>query len=324
MRRRSIAFLAVLLVARVGGPALLAADNYEVVHGWPILPDGFAFREVSGVGVDSHNHVWVFHRGENPIMVFDGPTGKLLSAFGTVPHAAPGMFAFPGMFKMTHGLTVDAHDNVWLTDAGQHQIFKFNTDGQLLMTLGVKDKPGLDATHFNRPTDIAVAPTGEFYVSDGYGNSRVVKFDKEGKFLFDWGKKGTEPGEFDAPHGITLDNQGRVYVADRGNGRIQVFDGDGKFLRQWRGPQIGRPWAVTFAKDRYLYVVDGGDINPNPPDRARIIKMDLDGKVIEQFGTYGKYDGQFHWPHDVAVAPNGEVYVCDVSLGMRVQKFVRK
>lgn len=309
MRSTYTRFLVTLLAA---GTFAFAADNYQVVHGWPILPDEFAFGQVSGVGVDSHNHVWVFHRGPNPVMAFDGATGKLVAAFGN------------GMFKQTHGLTVDSHDNIWLTDANSHQIFEFNHDGQLLMTKGVKDRPGLDATHFNRPTDIAVAPTGEFFVSDGYGNSRVVKFDSQGKFLFDWGKKGSGPGEFDTPHGITLDNQGRVYVADRGNARIQVFDSDGKFLAQWKGPQIGRPWALHFAHDGFLYVVDGGDLNPEPPDRARILKMDLQGKVIEQFGSYGKYDGQMYWPHHVAVAPNGDVYVGDVSLGMRVQKFVKK
>ena len=158
-------------------PVLFASNvpgAYQVVHGWPELPEGFAFGQVSGVGVDSHNHVFVFHRGDHPIMCFEGATGKLVASWGD------------GMFATPHGLAVDVKDNVWVTDVGHHQVFKFSHDGELLMTLGDKDVPGLDGKHFNRPTDIAVAPDGEFYVSDGYGNSRVVKFSAAGQLLFDW------------------------------------------------------------------------------------------------------------------------------------------
>ena len=282
-----------------------------MVHGWPQLPDGFALGRVSGVGVDSHNHVFVFHRGDRPILCFDAGTGKILASWGD------------GLFTIPHGLTADSRDNVWVTDVGNHQVFEFSHNGELLMTLGAKNVPGLDGNHFNRPTDIAVAPSGEFYVSDGYGNNRVAKFSPQGKFLFDWGTKGAQPGQFDLPHGIALDPQGHVYVADRSNGRVQVFDGDGKFLAQWKGPEIGRPWALTVGPDGCFYVVDGGDMNPKPPDRGRIVKLDLHGKVLDQFGSFGSYDGQFYWAHDVAVARDGAVYVTDVHLGMRVQKFVR-
>ena len=285
---------------------------YQVVHGWPQLPDGFALGQVSGVGVDSHNHVWVFHRGDRPILCFDGDSGRILASWGD------------GMFTTPHGLSVDHRDNVWVTDVGNHQVFKFSHGGELLMTVGAKGVPGLDGTHFNRPTDVVVAPGGEFYVSDGYGNSRVAKFGPDGKFLMDWGSKGDQPGQFDLPHGIALDQQGRIYVADRSNNRVQVFDGNGKFLTLWKGPELGRPWGLTVGHDGYLYVVDGGDLKPKPPDRGRIVKLDLQGKILEQFGSFGSYDGQFYWAHDVAVARSGEVYVSDVHLGMRVQKFVRK
>ncbi len=209
------------------------SDSYHVVHGWPQLPEGFALGQVSGVGVDSHNHVFVFHRGDRPILSFDDGTGKIIASWGD------GMFAFP------HGLTVDRQDNVWVTDTEHHQVFKFTHNGELLMTVGAKDVPGLDGNHFNGPTDVAVTPSGEFYVSDGYGNSRVAKFSNKGEFLFEWGGKGTQTGEFDLPHGIALDAQGRVYVADRSNARIQVFDGNGKFLAQWKSAELGRPWAHT-------------------------------------------------------------------------------
>ena len=228
------------------------------------------------------------------------------------------------MFGRAHGLKVDDQDNVWVTDIGHHQIFKFSHAGLLLMTVGAKDVPGLDGNHFNQPTDVAVTPSAEFYVSDGYGNSRVAKFSKEGGFLFEWGRKGDQPGEFDLPHGIALDSQGRVYVADRTNSRIQVFDGNGKFLHQWKSAELGRPWGLRVSADGYLYVVDGGDMNPKPPDRGRVLKLDLQGNILEKWGSFGSYDGQFYWAHAVGVAKNGDVYVTDVHLGMRVQKFVRR
>ncbi|MBI3694770.1 MAG: hypothetical protein HY238_08025 [Acidobacteria bacterium] len=301
---RKIALLLVLGCFR-------ASAAYQVVHGWPQLPDGFALGQVSGVDVDSHNHVWVFHRGERPILCFDGETGKILASWGD------------GMFVTAHGLNVDSRDNVWVTDVGRHQVFKFSHGGELLMTLGAKGVPGLDGTHFNRPTDVVVSPSGEFYVSDGYGNSRVAKFSADGKFLLDWGSKGDQPGQFDTPHGIALDAQGRVYVADRANGRVQVFDGSGKFLALWKSAELGRPWGMT-VRDGFLWVVDGGDMNPKPPERGRVLKLTPEGKILEQFGSFGSYDGQFYWAHDVAAGRNGDVYVTDVHLGMRVQKFVKK
>ena len=260
--RRYAVVLSLLLAGALLLPHLFSADNspglfapgngqsrdpYQVVHGWPQLPEGFSFGQVSGIGVDSHNHVFVFHRGkQHPLMIFDGATGKLIKSMGE------------GMFTNTHGLKVDEHHNIWLTDNGQHQVFKMSHDGEVLMVLGAKNVPGWDGKHFNRPTDIAIAPNGDFYVSDGYGNNRVAKFDAKGNFLFDWGTKGSGPGQFDLPHGIDLDPQGLVYVADRSNLRIQVFDSNGKFLTQWKSPELGRPWNVRY-KDGFLYVVDGGD-----------------------------------------------------------------
>jgi len=313
MGRVALAVFLLSAAFMVGEPteAVLASGSYQVVHGWPKLPDGFAFGQVSGVGVDSHNHVFVFHRGDHPIMCIDGATGEIIKSWGD------------GVFETPHGLAVDGKDNVWVTDLGLHQVFKFSHDGELLMTLGEKGVPGLDGTHFNKPTDVAITPSGEFYVSDGYENSRVAKFSALGKFLFDWGTKGDQPGEFDLPHGIALDRQGHVYVADRTNSRVQVFDGNGKFLAEWKSAEIGRPWDVAVGPDGIAYVMDGGDMNPKPPDRGRVVKTDLQGKVLDEFGSFGSYDGQFYWGHAVAVAANGDVYVTDVHLGMRVQKFVK-
>jgi peptidylamidoglycolate lyase len=296
---------------------------YRVVHGWPVLPKGFVLGQVSGVGVDSHNQVVVFHRAEHSwhrskvpikapaILSFDGDTGKLTSSWGA------------NMFMMPHGLTIDRHDNIWVTDLGLQQVLKFTRDGKLLMSVGVKGVAGLDGRHFNRPTDLAVAPDGSFYVADGYRNSRVAKFSANGEFLLDWGRKGDQPGEFNTPHGITLDSSGRVYVADRSNARIQVFNADGKFLYLWKSSDLGRPWAVEIGPDDYLYVVDGGDLLHAPPDRAHIMRLDLNGNILDKWSRFGNYDGQIYWGHDVAVSKNLDVYVGDVYHGMRVQKFTR-
>jgi peptidylamidoglycolate lyase len=313
MGRASFAVFLLTVALAVAQPPnpLLASESYQVVHGWPKLPEGFAFGQVSGVGVDSHNHIFVFHRGDHPIMCFDGATGEIVRSWGD------------GMFETPHGLAVDSRDNVWVTDVGLHQVFEFSHEGRLLMTLGEEGVPGLDGHHFNKPTDVAITPSGDFYVSDGYGNSRVAKFSAEGKFLFDWGTKGDRPGEFNLPHGIALDRQGRVYVADRTNSRVQVFDGNGKFLAEWKGAEIGRPWDVAVGADGFVYIMDGGDMNPKPPDRGRVVILDMKGKKVGQFGSFGSYDGQFYWGHAVAVASNGDVYVTDVNVGMRVQKFVK-
>ncbi len=288
------------------------APSYTVVHGWPTLPEGLpALGNVAGVSVDSHNHVFVFHRGARPLLCFDPETGKVLRSWGD------------GMFVQAHGLAVDSDDNVWATDGKSHQVFKFSHDGQLLLTVGVKNTPGVDHEHFNRPTGIRVAPDGNFYVTDGYVNNRVVKFSPAGKFISEWGVKGSAPGEFNTPHAIAIDAEGRVYVADRGNGRIQVFDKDGKFLHQWSGKDLGRPWGLDVGTDGYLYVADGGDLNPQPVpgERDHIVKMDLQGRIVDKWGSFGYYDGQFNWLHVVGIGKKGEVYAGDI-LGQRIQKFV--
>src|SRR4051812_1687655 len=210
-------------------PRAYAEPLREVVQGWPALPEGHVLGLCSGVGVDSHNRVFVFHRrgrqwttpfAKEPIVqttvsIIDGPTGKLLGSWGA------------GQFIMPHGLTIDANDNVWLTDVALQQVFKCSPDGRILLTLGERGKRGADHSHFNFPTDVAVLPDGSFYVSDGYRNTRIVKFSADGRYEFEWGGKGAEPGQFNLPHGVAVDAGGRVYVCDRTNSRLQVFDAKG-------------------------------------------------------------------------------------------------
>jgi peptidylamidoglycolate lyase len=298
-------------------------ERYEVVHGWPELPPGEILGQATGVDVDSKGNVWVFHRagrewsepfptdpiGRPTVWVFDGHSGRLLKSWGA------------GRFIMPHGLTIDRDDNVWLTDVGLQQVFKFSPDGHLLMTLGEARVAGNDATHFDMPTDVAIARDGTFFVSDGYGNSRVLHFEADGKLRKTWGTKGTGPGEFDLPHGIAIDERDRVLVADRSNARVQVFDQSGRFLDQWQGAKLGRPYAAAVGQKNRVFIADGGDQPETPPDRGGVAVVDTDGQLILRFGRFGNYDGQFRLAHDVAVAKDGAVYVVD-AWGQRVQKFV--
>jgi peptidylamidoglycolate lyase len=298
-------------------------ERYAVVHGWPELPPGEILGQATGVDVDSKGNVWVFHRAgrawsepfpiepiDRPtVWVFDGHSGRLLKSWGA------------STFIMPHGLTIDRDDNVWLTDVGLQQVFKFSPDGQRLMTLGEARVAGNDATHFDMPTDVAIARDGTFFVSDGYGNSRVLHFSADGKLRKIWGTKGTGPGEFDLPHGITIDKHDRVLVADRSNARVQVFDQAGRFVNQWQSAELGRPYAAAVGQQNRVFIADGGDQPKSPPDRSGVAVVDADGQLILRLGRFGNQDGQFRLAHDIAVAKDGAVYVVD-AWGQRVQKFV--
>jgi DNA-binding beta-propeller fold protein YncE len=291
--------IAVLLFMSHAQTAKPRTASYHSVPDFPRLPAGWTLGAVSSVATDSKGDVLVFHRGEHPILVFDHD-GKVLRSFGD------------GMFASPHGLRVDPKDNIWVTDNAAHTVTKFNHDGKVLMTLGEKNVAGEDANHFNKPTDIAFAANGDFYVSDGYGNSRVVKFDSDGKFLMTWGNKGTGPGEFNLPHAIRLDAAGRVYVADRENDRVQVFDADGKFLRQFGG---FAPFGLFITADQTVFVADG--------PANKVLKMTIDGKILASWGTTGVEPGNFQMPHGLTVAADGAVYVTEIN-GKRVQKFVAR
>jgi DNA-binding beta-propeller fold protein YncE len=165
---------------------------------------------------------------------------------------------------------------------------------------------------FNRPTDVAFGRNGEIYVADGYGNSRVVKFDRDGNFIKAWGKYGTGEGEFNLPHSIVIDNEGRVYVADRENQRIQIFDADGHFLRQWTG--IGYPYGLWISPDQHIWMVDGA--------YDRVVELDQNGKILGAFGEPGHKPGQMAWAHFMAIGPDRTIYLADV-LNWRFQVFAR-
>src|SRR4030095_4201768 len=228
------------------GPSLTSApapaSGYEEVKNWPALPQGLELGEVPGVDVDSHGHVFIFHRPgrgfepgateliEDAAMIeVDAATGKLIAKWGA------------NSFLVPHGVSIDDHNNIWLTDVGLQQVFKYSHDGKRLMTLGEARKGGWDATHFNQPTDVMVRADGSFYVSDGYVNSRVSLVGGHGKIVREWGKKGSGESQFSNPHDLAFAPNGDVIVADRENSRIQFFDRQGTFKSQWlRAKHTGR------------------------------------------------------------------------------------
>jgi DNA-binding beta-propeller fold protein YncE len=255
------------------------------------MPAGWKFGRVSAVAVNSQREVFVFQRGPNadPIIVFDA-NGRYLRSWGK------------GMFGNPHGMRVDRDDNLWVTDNGDHQVMKFSRDGKLLLTLGIKRKAGTDAKTFDRPTDIAFGRNGDVYISDGYGNSRVVRFSAEGRYIQAWGERGTGPGQFNTPHSVAVDSKGLVYVSDRENNRIQIFDAAGKFLKQWK--HLGATQNIFITPHDEMWIITHRDNIENityDTLAGRIMKIELDtGKVL------GAMESPGHWIH---AAPSGEIYI---------------
>ena len=205
--------------------------RYRVVENWAKLPDGWSLTDAASVAVDSKDRIYVFNRGDHPMVVLDRE-GNFITSWGE------------GLFNRAHGLHIDADDNLYCTDDGDHTVRKCSTDGKVLLTIGIPNKPApfMSGEPFHRCTHTALSPKGEIYVSDGYGNACVHKYSPDGKLLKTWGEPGTDPGQFNIVHNIATDADGWVYVADRENHRVQVFDGNGKYETQWNF--LHRPCAL--------------------------------------------------------------------------------
>lgn len=299
--------------------------EYEVLEGWERLPEGWSFVEVAGVAVDSSDRVYVFNRGDHPVIVFD-KEGKFLDAWGE------------GVFSSAHGIFIDRHDNVYCADNFDHTVRKFTTDGTLLMTLGEADQPAdtgfkigespvqYAGGPFNMVTNVAVAQNGEMFISDGYGNARIHRFSAEGKLLSSWGEPGAGPGQFNLPHGVAVDRGGRVYVADRENSRLQIFTSQGDFIESW--DWVNRPDDLFIDEQENLYIAELG-WNVPTPDRphfpfmkhpplghapiARVTICDLDGNIQTQIGGENPVlPGNFIVPHGIWADSRGDFYVGEV------------
>ena len=283
--------------------------TYEVEEGWGNLPDGWSFKECAAAGVDAQDNVYVFNRGEHPMVVFD-KDGNFLRSWGE------------GGYPRAHGVTMGPDNSIYLTDDGDHTVRKCNLDGSVIFTLGIPGKPSafMGGDPFNRCTHVAIDPqTAEFYVSDGYGNARVHKYSPDGTLLFSWGESGTGEGQFNIAHNVCTDKDGWVYVADRENQRVQVFDKTGKFETQWK--DMARPCGLFIDTngDQKVYVGElGVAIGPN--DQAsglgpRIGIMDTKGNYLAKLGDVPESEkpGSFIAPHGVCINSKSDIFVCEVS-----------
>jgi len=229
-----------------------------------------------------------------------------------------------GMPLGPHSIKISPYDpqrHIWIVDESGQQVLEFTNDGkEIVLKLGEKGVRGNDDKHFGQPQDIAWLPDGTILIADGLTNSRVVKFDKSGKYISEWGSKGSGPGQLRGPHAIATDRSRRVYVADRGNHRIQVFDENGKFLAQW--PDIVFPNAILITADQEVWVADGTDgYSPSAlTTQTRMLKYSLSGKLLYWWGAYGSDPGTFWENHSISADPEGNFYVADSYAG-RTQKF---
>jgi DNA-binding beta-propeller fold protein YncE len=326
---RTFLRLRLALLSALGAVLCLAANaqgvNYDEVKDWPIqarsaagTPAGpWNFGQVAAVASTAGGNILVFHRGAHPIMEFDvdgtflGSWGDGLISGGKVVAISPGDRA-PGGSGYTavygpagcyscgaHSIRVDGDGNIWVVDACAHVVYKMDPHGRVLMQLGTKGSSGTGPNEFNLPTDVAFAPNGDIYVSDGYGSARVLKFSADGTYLLQWGKRGTGPGEFGLPHNLVTDDRGRVYVTDRDNRRIQVFGPDGKFLEEWS--DTGGISTLYMTEDQHLWA--GG------------VLRNLTGEVVASLP--GEVGG-----HGTTVTQSGAVFIA--QLGGKVQKFVKR
>lgn len=305
-------------------PKVNTAIGYRFVEGWPHKAAGVAWGAMPGIAVDASDNIWTFNRGKIPVQVYR-PDGQFVKMWGE------------GMFKNPHAIRFDNDGNVWVCDNIAQTVMKLTPHGKFLMTLGVNGEAGDDDRHFNQPTDVAVTPAGVF-ISDGYGNNRIVHYDKNGKFVKTWGRLGSKLGELSLPHGIAADSKGCLYVLERNNARVQVFEPSGQYVDEWRN--IITPWAITITPRDEIYVVGstamqwweiGNDpiqMNGVPPRDQVVVRFDTTGRVQQIWsfpkGAEGKEHkpGELTWVHGIAVTSNGDLYLGDIT-GRSAQKFAR-
>jgi len=303
-------------------------NPYKTVRDWAHPPGGSPWAAVTAVETAPDGAIYVIHRcsanscagrPEPPILKFD-KSGKLLKSWGE------GMFVFP------HGATVDAQGNLWVTDArienGKgYQVFKFNPDGKILLTLGKVGVAGTEPGLFDEPTDVAVAPNGDIFVTEGHsggtaGNDRISKFSKDGKFIKSWGRKGSGANELASPHTIAIDSRGRLLVGDRDNNRIQIFDQDGRIQTTWR--QYGRPSGIAITKDDTIYVADSESWGPDQPGWKKGIRIGSakDGSVKYFIEDMESTTTEHSGAEGVGVDADGNVYGAVVRRQM-LEKHIR-
>lgn len=305
-----VLFLAVAIHLAVAPPKTDAQDPptlaYEVDPDFFQLPEGWNFGPTPGAAKTSDGHILIFTRDEHALLEFaeDGTFVRELA---------------PGQFMTPHGLRVGPGGAIWVTDIGHQLVLKLDRAGRKQMVLGIRgnaglaiDTLGLWSPLFDKPTDVAFDSDGNIYVSDGYGNSRVVKYSADGEYLSEWGEHGSAPGQFNLPHTIYVDPSDRVWVGDRNNHRIQIFDTNGNLLEMW--DHVGYPWGFEPAADGNVWMADG--------TANRIVKLSLDGVILGTFGQPGRAVGRLGWAHYLTEMPDGSIIVAEI-VAQRASRYVR-
>jgi DNA-binding beta-propeller fold protein YncE len=273
--------------------SVLGTDSYTytVKKSWGTLPEGVGFADLSAVAVDSQDRVYVYQRGDPPIFVFDS-SGDYVRSLGS------------GVIRDPHGMFVSSDDHLFLVDRDGHEVLKMTIDGDVVLRLGHRDRASFQSP-FNHPAGVAVAPDGDIYVADGYGNARVHHFSPQGDLIASWGQAGSGPGEFKVPHSISLDSSQRIYVGDRDNHRIQIFDADGVFLSEWT--DFFRPTAIHIDRNDVVYVIDHS---------LRLTILDTAGSVLTR-GRTGNVG------HGIWSDSRGNLYVSLEVHERRVEQYVK-
>ncbi len=302
---------------------------YESVPNFLKMPPGLYLGEGIGIATNSKGHIFVYTRSQATRLFEFDKTGAFVREIGE------GLYGF----VFAHAVRVDSEDNIWAVDEGSNMVIKFNPQGRVVMTLGRRPEPvdagGAPSPYtpanpgkyvFDRPSDVGFDTAGNIFVADGYGNSRVVKYDKNGRFLAQVGSKGSEPGQLNLPHSLAVDGTGNVYVADRTNRRIQVFDNDLKFVKIYGN--VGTPWELCISPGPHQFLFSSNTF-PDANDytlaevTGEVYKMELDGTVVGKFGKAGKQLGEFSGLHEIDCRNPNELYISEIQL-WRAQKILLK
>jgi peptidylamidoglycolate lyase len=307
-------------------PRVDLAAGYEVVPGWAGHPADWKPAAVPSIAIARDGRIWAYTRSNPVVQVFD-PAGECVAQWReedprTVPHA----------------IRFDREGNVWLVDVGLHVARRFDAAGRPNLVVGTIGEPGCDERHLDKPTDIAFSSDGHIYVADGYGNNRVVRFDRTGRFVQAWGELGVGRGQFSLPHSVAVDSRDRVYVADRNNVRVQVFDATGGLLDVWSNVLV--PWTISILPDDAVWICGsspmGWAVHPDypqaplgcPPKDQLVMRFDAAGRLhqltmLPKAADGRERPGEVNWIHGLAVTGDGTLYVGDI-IGKRLQKLVRR
>ena len=306
-------------------PVVNVSPYYEVDAAWPKRSEGLPWSDMPGVAIDADGNVWCYTRTQPAIQVYS-PTGEFVKSWATEAEST------------AHQIKIDKAGNIWLADIGLHLVRKFTPEGKELIHIGTPGEMGKDETHLNKPTDMAIASNGDVFISDGYGNARIVHCDKDGKFIKAWGTLGNTDNRFSIPHAIAIDSKDNIYIADRNNVRVQVYNTDGQLIDSWRNIVV--PWGFCITANDDIWVCGSSPMkwrfDPKypgaplgcPPKDQVFMKFRPGGKLQQMWtipkATDGKEQpGELNWLHCLALDKDGNIYAGDI-IGQRMQKFIRK